>query len=90
MAKDIDYSIHYRRWHKDSVEHFEMVANTYGRLLNSLINSIPSSAKILDYGCGSGLLTYFLGSSRIRVDVGQVGGSSQKSSDLEHYNLMIL
>lgn len=44
----------------DSVEHFEAVANTYGTLLNTIIESIPSSAKILDYGCGSGLLTYFL------------------------------
>jgi len=76
MTKDIDYSIYYNRWHKDSVEHFEEVAKTYGRLLNTLIESIPSSAKILDYGCGSGLLTYFL-KKRFEYVIG-VDASSQQ------------
>ena len=32
----------------------------------------------------------FFGSSRIHVEAGGLEGSSRKSSDLEHYNFMIL
>jgi len=76
MATNIDYSIHYRRWHKDSIDHFEAVSNTYGKLLSPVLYSIPLSAKILDYGCGSGLLTYFL--TKRFEDVIGVDASSQQ------------
>ena len=58
----LDYSIYYRRFHDGSKEHFDSTALFYRRLLATELTSTPHEARILDIGCGHGLLVYALGS----------------------------
>lgn len=60
MSEEIDYSIHYRRWHNESEEHFARVARQTQVWLGPAIAHLPADARVLDYGCGFGLLTSFL------------------------------
>ncbi|MEN3015362.1 MAG: class I SAM-dependent methyltransferase [bacterium] len=59
MADSIDYTIHYLKWHKDSEDYYESMVDyyidQYGRYLPQ-----DKSIKILDIGCGTGLLVYAL------------------------------
>jgi len=57
---DIDYSLHYRRWNSTTPEFYEQQANFFSRLLSNELSKFSSDCKVLDYGCGYGLLTYFL------------------------------
>jgi SAM-dependent methyltransferase len=56
----LDYSIHYRKWHDGSKGHFESTAGFYRSLLATTLVSVPTEARILDIGCGQGLLVYAL------------------------------
>jgi 2-polyprenyl-3-methyl-5-hydroxy-6-metoxy-1,4-benzoquinol methylase len=58
----IDYSIYYRRFHDDSKEHFENTARFYRRLLAATLSLVSPQSRILDIGCGQGLLVYALNS----------------------------
>jgi len=83
----LDYSIHYRKWHDGSKAHFETTASFYRRLLAPALELVPPEARILDIGCGQGLLVYALNSfgyksvhgidlSEQQVAVGQEHGLS--------------
>jgi 2-polyprenyl-3-methyl-5-hydroxy-6-metoxy-1,4-benzoquinol methylase len=52
----IDYSIQYAKWHDDSPEHYAETAQFYGDLLAPILRDIDKSARVLDIGCGTGLL----------------------------------
>jgi SAM-dependent methyltransferase len=58
----LDYSIHYRKWHDGSKTHFDATAGFYHRLLAPSLESVPTESRILDIGCGQGLLVYALNS----------------------------
>jgi trans-aconitate methyltransferase len=92
MHKSIDYSINYRRWHSESDAHFESQSMAYDRWLGSIIQSIPENAAILDYGCGFGLLSYYLKkrfSSVLSVDSShqQIAVAKSKGLDAEVISL---
>lgn len=53
MDTDYDYSIQYRRFHDDSPEHAEMMANYLKEELRPYLPK-PSGQKVLDVGCGMG------------------------------------
>lgn len=57
---EIDYSLYYRRWHDESPGHFAQAAAHLGHWLGPSIAHLPASARVLDYGCGFGLLTNYL------------------------------
>lgn len=83
MVDQIDYSIHYKRWHKGTLDEYEVQAKLYDHLLHGAIKAIPKSAKILDYGCGSGLLVYYLREHFDDVE-GVDASVQQVTSALEH------
>ena len=56
----IDYSVYYRRWHDESPGHFDKAAAHLAHWLGPSIAHLPADARVLDYGCGFGLLTSFL------------------------------
>jgi 2-polyprenyl-3-methyl-5-hydroxy-6-metoxy-1,4-benzoquinol methylase len=56
----LDYSIHYRRWHDGSKAHFDATVPFYRRLLAPLLAPVSHGSRILDIGCGQGLLVYAL------------------------------
>lgn len=60
MQDDIDYSVYYRRWHNESDQHFDFVARHLTQWLGPQIAHLPAGARVLDYGCGFGLLTHYL------------------------------
>lgn len=55
----IDYSIQYRKWHDDSIEHYENSVAYYKRIFEHLLPD-DRNIKILDVGCGFGLALYAL------------------------------
>src|ERR1019366_9076019 len=55
-APAIDYSIQYEKWHDDSDEHYAMLERFYRRLLSPALATLPFSARVIDVGCGTGLL----------------------------------
>lgn len=56
----LDYSIYYRKFHDGTKGHFDTTANFYRRLLAAALKLVPLEARILDIGCGQGLLVYAL------------------------------
>jgi 2-polyprenyl-3-methyl-5-hydroxy-6-metoxy-1,4-benzoquinol methylase len=56
----LDYSIYYRHFHDASKQHYEDMTQFYHRLLANSLRAFPPEAKILDIGCGQGLLVYAL------------------------------
>ncbi len=52
----IDYSIQYAKWHDDSPEHYAEAARFYRDLLAPILKDLDKSARVLDIGCGTGLL----------------------------------
>jgi SAM-dependent methyltransferase len=57
---EIDYTIYYRRWHENTPEFFAAQAPMFRRLLSGIVVSLPKDAQVLDYGCGYGLLSFYL------------------------------
>jgi SAM-dependent methyltransferase len=53
---DIDYSLHYSKWHGESDEYFAASAQFHRQLLAPILLNINCGAQILDIGCGTGLL----------------------------------
>lgn len=69
MSDDINYSVHYSRWHTGSIDELKLRDKFYLRLFGDELSEFPKSISILDYGCGYGHLTYFL-SNRFRTVTG--------------------
>lgn len=57
---EIDYSIYYRRWHAETPEYFAAQAKSYKHFLGDTLSGVPKDAHVLDYGCGTGLLSFYL------------------------------
>jgi 2-polyprenyl-3-methyl-5-hydroxy-6-metoxy-1,4-benzoquinol methylase len=57
---DIDYSIQYDKWHDDTDRHYEETARFYRRLLAPVLSEISVGDRVLDVGCGTGLLVHAL------------------------------
>jgi 2-polyprenyl-3-methyl-5-hydroxy-6-metoxy-1,4-benzoquinol methylase len=51
-----DYSVFYRRWHDGSEFDYRSADSLYGRLFAQVFDKLPRDARILDLGCGTGLL----------------------------------
>lgn len=62
----LDYSIYYRNFHDGTKAHFDTTARFYQSLLATALKSISTEARILDIGCGQGLLVYALDSLGFR------------------------
>lgn len=60
MRDQIDYSIYYKRWHGSERVDFDAAAQEYERWLLPQLANIPRTANVLDFGCGYGMLAYFL------------------------------
>jgi len=60
MTENIDYSLHYSRWHSGSKDELILREKFYENLLGSEIKQIAKDASILDFGCGYGHLTFYL------------------------------
>jgi SAM-dependent methyltransferase len=58
----LDYSIYYRNFHDGSKAHFDDTARFYRNLLEPVLKPVPRGARIIDVGCGQGLLVYALNS----------------------------
>lgn len=56
----IDYSIYYEKWHNDSPEHYAETARFYRDLLAPILKTLDKSSRVLDVGCGTGLLVFAL------------------------------
>lgn len=91
----LDYSIYYKHFHDGSKEHFDSTALFYRNLLGPALASVPRNARILDIGCGQGLLVYALLSfgfenvqgidlSEQQVVVGQEYGLQCRAVDREY------
>ena len=73
---EFDYSLHYARWHENSPEYFEQQAHAFDSWLSPSLEGLPADSRILDYGCGFGLLSYYL---RKRFDcVASVDSSAEQ------------
>jgi 2-polyprenyl-3-methyl-5-hydroxy-6-metoxy-1,4-benzoquinol methylase len=53
---DIDYSIYYSKWNNDSDSHYQKMVTWYSWLLRPIMPVVDSASRILDVGCGTGLL----------------------------------
>ena len=92
MSDDIDYSIHYRRWHDESEAHFARVAGQLNHWLGPAIAHIPRDARVLDYGCGFGLLTNYLlerfpNATGVDASLQQVGVARGRGLPVEHVSV---
>ncbi len=72
---DIDYSLHYKKYHDDTDAHYATTAKFVLRLLAPVLATLPEDAKIMDIGCGTGLLVNALqvtGYRQVRgIDISQ-------------------
>jgi SAM-dependent methyltransferase len=79
----IDYSYHYRKWHRDSPEHLANMAEYYKGFLGPHLPA-DRSVRILDVGCGMGMCLQALvkmGYSQVEgvdMDPGQVASGRAK------------
>lgn len=92
MSDEIDYSIHYRRWHDESEAHFAQVSRQLDIWLGPSISHIPKDARVLDYGCGFGLLTSFLLSrfphaTGVDASLQQVGVARSRGLPVDHVSI---
>lgn len=88
MKDNIDYSIYYRRWHKDTLEDMEHISLSYEHWLGNLIHQHETSLKVLDYGCGFGGLTFFL--KKYFPNIWAVDSSEQQVIVAKKYLLNVL
>jgi SAM-dependent methyltransferase len=66
----LDYSIYYRHFHDGSRAHFDSFIHFYRNLLSPILPSISPETRILDVGCGQGLLIYALESFGFKSSCG--------------------
>lgn len=60
MEEDIDYSIHYKRWHNGSSNELSERKIFYSNFIGTELDSYSKNCSVLDYGCGFGHLTSYL------------------------------
>lgn len=60
MNQQADYAAHYAKWHDGTVEDYERFGRFYSDLLAPVLPKIRRDHKLLDVGCGTGLLVYAL------------------------------
>lgn len=61
MHGEYDYSIYYKKYHDGSPEDIQRREKLFAGLIFDLIKDYPRSSAVLDYGCGDGGLTSYLG-----------------------------
>ncbi len=62
MATDINYALHYARWHRNDEAYFQEWHRSHAGQWEELVGS-DKSQRILDIGCGFGLSVYSLRAS---------------------------
>jgi len=78
MAENVNYALHYQRWHRPDEAYFREWHRLGGRSLTRLVGK-DKSARILDIGCGFGLSVYSLRASGymqvsgVDIDAHQIG-----------------
>lgn len=83
--EEIDYSIHYKKWHNDTIQHYECYTNYYK---NSLKPVLPSNKNIslLDVGCGFGIALYSLNKMGYKNIIG-IDSSKQQIEIAKNNNI---
>ncbi len=87
----IDYSIQYKKWHNDSIEHYENSSSYYERNFSHLLPK-DKEANILDVGCGFGLAIYamkkmgYVNVMGIDISPQQVDACHKKNLNVELVN----
>jgi SAM-dependent methyltransferase len=56
VTQPVDYSLHYSKFHSESDAHFRQADRQYGRILAPILRDLPRTSRMLDFGCGTGLL----------------------------------
>ena len=74
----VDYRRHYSRWHDDTDQHFEQMADGYEQKLSGLLGDV-SGGSALEIGCGTG---FCLGALR-RMGLGRVEGIDSDAGQVE-------
>lgn len=88
MSDTIDYSYHYRKWHRDTPEHLAHMEAYYKGFLGPHLPA-DRSLRILDVGCGMGMCLHSLtkmGYQRVEgvdMDAGQVQSCKAKGLQVE-------
>lgn len=89
MVDSIDYTKHYLKWHKESEEYYESMAEFYIYTYSKYLPK-DKNVRILDIGCGIGLLVYALNKAGYKnvkgVDISphQIDIAKKYSLDVEH------
>jgi 2-polyprenyl-3-methyl-5-hydroxy-6-metoxy-1,4-benzoquinol methylase len=84
---DIDYSVHYKRWHRFDDEYYKKQAKFFDCWLSQELSVLPRKIKVLDYGCGAGfLINYLIG---IFEDVLGVDSSKEQVALAKQKNLPV-
>lgn len=60
MVEDIDYTVHYKRWHNGSYEELLERKKFYENFIGKELDNYSKNCSVLDYGCGFGHLTSYL------------------------------
>lgn len=82
---EIDYVRHYKRFHSTDDAHYVQMQEFYIPLLNPILKGMPKEARILDIGCGMGLLVNalikegFHDTSGIDLSSGMIDLAEQKN-----------
>ena len=94
---EIDYSLHYRRWNSTSPQFYDQQSSFFSRFLSDELSRFSRNSKVLDYGCGYGLLTYYLvgkfddvigvDASKQQIEVGLTHNLPLLHLPIDHFSL---
>lgn len=82
MPDTVDYSLYYKRFHDGSEQDLRNRVRIYRKLLDPVIDVLPSGAAVLDFGCGNGGLLRYL-AQRFHRPVGVDANASQVQAALD-------
>ena len=84
-----DYNYQYRKWNDGSDSNYSNTAKLYKTYLETELKKYPKNSKVLDYGCGIGLLVnylnqYFDNVEGVDASETQVNKALEKNLNIKH------